>query len=59
MVGVFAVTAEEYEEILSNRKKLEKLETAIKEENNVVKIDTKLLSKALELGQDSIFVFTM
>lgn len=59
MVGVFAVTAEEYEEILSNRKKLEKLEAAIKEENNVVRIDTKLLSKALELGQDSTFVFTM
>lgn len=59
MVGVFAVTAEEYEEILSNRKKLEKLEAAIKEENNVVKIDTKLLSKALEVGQDSTFVFTM
>lgn len=59
MIGVFAVTAEEYEEFLCMKGKLRKLEAAIQEENNIVKIDTKLLSKALELEDNSTFLFTM
>ena len=59
MIGVFAVTAEEYEKFVHMKRKLKKLEAAIQEENNIVKIDTKLLSKALELEDNSTFLFTM
>lgn len=59
MNGVFILTDKEFEEYIVKKQKLEKLEKAIEIKEDVVKVNTKTLGKALELEDNSTFLFTM
>lgn len=56
---VAMITTEEYENLIRAKVSLEQIEKVFEVKENVVKVNTNMLSKMLGLDKDATFVFVM